>query len=376
MMIKPVVLLTLALAVSLSAGMMHPAEGVAFPGGGNTDQPFPVDMGNMPGNPSTYKGLPLGLRDTGEPVVTPVDGLIGVVCIGMSNGSMECTDFINRLQGGLLPGPINAQVRVVNCAVGSHAIERWNDPAYDAVLWDACIDVKIPAGGLRPDQVRVVWHKAASQFTTDPAGNVLPPYPDPASDYFRFYNSLGVFAQRLQAKLPSVQAVYTSSRSYGGFSTRPPRGEPLSFEEGMALNQWLADYPAAHGVWHGWGGYIWAPDCASGIVNGVCYVRYDFQEDGIHPSASGRAKVSLMLDRRFRQHGWYAPAVACDVNGDAAVDIADVQAVAGAFNQTVPPAPAAYDLHPDGLIDLQDVVLAAQCWLARGAGAGQKSGAN
>jgi hypothetical protein len=61
----------------------------------------------------------------------------------------------------------------------------------------------------------------------------------------------------------------------------------------------------------------------------------------------------------------YLKNVQCDVNQSTGVDIVDVQLVAGAFNQTVPPAPAAYDLLRDNLIDVRDVTLAAQCWVAR-----------
>jgi hypothetical protein len=42
---------------------------------------------------------------------------------------------------------VDAQVVVVDCAVGSHAIERWNDPADDAVLWDACVTTDNPLVG-------------------------------------------------------------------------------------------------------------------------------------------------------------------------------------------------------------------------------------
>ena len=52
----------------------------------------------------------------------------------------------------------------------------------------------------------------------------------------------------------------------------------------------------------------------------------------------------------------------CLVNGDPFVDIVDVQLVAGAFGEDVPPAPLAYDLMQDGHIDAQDIMLAAQCW--------------
>ena len=55
----------------------------------------------------------------------------------------------------------------------------------------------------------------------------------------------------------------------------------------------------------------------------------------------------------------------CDTNANSQIEIADVQVVAGAFGQTVPPAPARYDLRPDGRIDLWDVTAAAECWLTR-----------
>jgi hypothetical protein len=55
----------------------------------------------------------------------------------------------------------------------------------------------------------------------------------------------------------------------------------------------------------------------------------------------------------------------CDTNSSGQVNIADVQVVAGAFGQTVPPAPASYDLRPDGQIDLWDITAASECWLAR-----------
>ena len=121
---------------------------------------------------------------------------------------------------------------------------------------DACIDQKIPNAGLRPDQVRVIYHKAADQFTTGPGGQPLPTYPARDSDYFAFYANLDVFAQRAATMFPSVQAIYTTSRMYGGFTNNPARGEPLSYEEGHALNTWLEDNPSVANVWQGWGPYI------------------------------------------------------------------------------------------------------------------------
>jgi hypothetical protein len=283
------------------------APPTGLPPGQDTAQPFPIDRGDDgPRTPGSYKGLPLRLVDNGTPAVTAVDGVIGLVCVGMSNASQECGMYVARLRGGW-SGEVNPQVRVVNCAVGGHAIERWNDPEYDAVLWDDCIARRLPAAGIHPGQVRVLYHKAANQFTTRPDGGVLPQYPASGSDYDAFVANLTRFAQRVPQKFPSVQAVYTTSRSYGGWAPHAGRGEPLSYEEGHALNSWLRQNAAVAGVWHGWGPYIWAPECATGVTNatGMCYNRADYMSDGVHPTPAGELRIAAAIHARFRQFAWY-----------------------------------------------------------------------
>jgi len=306
MTLRLAVLVALALAAGCSdPGGAGPDDGA--PPGGDTSAPFPIDRGDDGAStPGTYKGLPLRLVDNGAPTVTPVDGVVGVVCVGMSNANQECGAFIQSVRGPWA-AEVSAQVRVVNCAVGGHAVERWIDPAYDATLWDDCVSRKLGQSGVRADQVRVLWHKAANQFTTGPGGVALPAYPDPAADYFAFHRNLTAFAARVRSELPSVQAVYTSSRSYGGFAPNPGRGEPLSYEEGHALNAWIAEHPAVDGVWYGWGPYLWAPSCASGVTNGsgTCYDRSDYVDDGVHPSDAGRAKIARLLHERFKREAWY-----------------------------------------------------------------------
>lgn len=266
--------------------------------------PVPIDL-NL-GAPAGYKGLPLMLVDNGTPSVGVVDGIVGIVCVGMSNSSQECGDYQMRVAGEFA-GQIAPVVRVVNCAVGGHAIERWIDPAFDDVLWDACLTQRLPQAGVRLDQVRVVWHKAANQFTTGPGGAPLPTYPASGSDFEAFVQNLDAFAVRVRGKFPALRAVYTSSRSYGGFSNNSGRGEPLSYEEGHALNQWLRTHALVDGVWYGWGPYLWAPDCATGGTNGggICYVRGDYVEDGVHPGPGARQKVSALLHARLLREAWY-----------------------------------------------------------------------
>jgi hypothetical protein len=300
--------LIITLGLACGGGPASPLPEEQPPGDENS-VPFPIDRGgDGEENRGTYKGLRLRLTDNGEPTVSAVDGLIGVVCVGMSNASQECTRFIGQVAGTWF-AEVNRAVRIVNCAVGGHAIERWIDPAYDAVLWDDCIGRRLAMAGLRLDQVRVIYHKAANQFTTAPGGAPLPTYPEPGSDFEAFFAHLTDFAARVPQKFPSVQAVYTSSRSYGGFAGTPARGEPLSYEEGHALNQWLGQHPRVGGVWYGWGPYLWAGECGAGPSNGsgVCYQRADYVEDGVHPSTAGQLKISGLIHSRFRQHRWYRP---------------------------------------------------------------------
>jgi hypothetical protein len=273
----------------------------------DTSQPVPLDvLAGVGDTPTTYKGLPLALVDNGSPTVTPVDGIVGVVCVGMSNGHQECADFQSRVAGEYASA-VQSGVRVVNCAVGGHAVERWMDPLFDDDLWDRCVGHRLPQAGVRLDQVRVIWHKAANQFTTLSGGAPMPLYPASDSDYAAFVANLTAFSARVRDFFPAVQAVYSSSRSYGGFTSNPARGEPLSYEEGHALNTWLATHGTVDGVWYGWGPYLWAPPCSAGAANGsgICYEREDYRADGTHPESGGLAKVSAMLHARFLEEAWY-----------------------------------------------------------------------
>lgn len=307
------VLRTIPLAALLVAACQGaPSESATTPAAvpRDTAAPYPIHAPAGGGGPATYKQLPLRLTLRAGPTVTPVSGVIGVVCVGMSNANQECARLIAATDAG---GPWAAEkapnVRLVNCAVGSHAIERWIDPAFDAVLWRDCVDRKLAARGVRVEQVRVVLHKAANQFGLGPNGTPLPLYPAAGSNFLALERHLDAFAARVRTVFPAVQAVYTSSRSYGGYTPRSDRGEPQSYEEGHALNRWLADHAAVDGVWHGWWGYLWAPDCGTGVRNGsgVCYERTDFVDDAVHPSAAGEIKIARIQHDRLRQEAWYRP---------------------------------------------------------------------
>jgi hypothetical protein len=272
---------------------------------GDVTTPYPIARAEgVTSAPLSYYGLPLTLANNGEPAVTAVDGVIGVVCVGMSNARQECEAFKRRVANEW-SAAVAPQVRVVNCAVGGHAIERWISPDFDLVLWRDCIDRMLPAAGVRLDQVRVLHHKAANQNTTE-NGMVVPTMPAANSDMVRLQEHLDRFADRVPSWFPNVQAVYTTTRSYGGYAP-VHRGEPLSYESGHGVNAWLARNRTRGNVWYGWGAYLWAPDCATGITaaGGLCYVRSDFVADGVHPSDAGEIKTSTRMHERFLQHAWY-----------------------------------------------------------------------
>lgn len=244
-----------------------------------------------------YHGLAGGLVDNGAPVVTPSNGRIVIVAISMSNGFLEFQRFI-ELYGG--HPEVAPQIGLVNCAKGGHALERWL--AMES-LWEEC-EQRIRAAGFEPDQVRVVWAKNANQF---PSGHTLP---DAAADYYDLVQNIAALSQRIGEEFPSVQAVFHSSRIYGGYvpaQNQAMRGEPLNYEGGLAINavierQKRGELPGA--PWIGWGPYLWsAGEEPNG--SGLAWLPGDYAADAVHPGPTGRTKVADALHRHFLRFAWY-----------------------------------------------------------------------
>ncbi len=141
----------------------------------------------------TNKGLATTLHQNKFTFHEPEERF-ALVCIGMSNAKQECDTF-QRVLAGPLRDKVNPNLVVVNCAQGGHAIERWNDPSYEEILWGECIE-KILETDLAPRDVKLVWHKAMTQFTVDENNDLLPEYPDPKSNYFKLIGELDIFAQK------------------------------------------------------------------------------------------------------------------------------------------------------------------------------------
>jgi len=247
-----------------------------------------------------YFGLRGGLVDNGVPTVTATNGRIVVIAISMSNGNLEFGRFIDLYAND---PEVSEAVALVNCARGGNALERWLEKQS---LWDDCKD-KVVAAGFTLDQIKVVWAKDADQFTDH--GRTLP---DPAADYFDLVTNISGLSERIGEEFPSVQAVFHSSRIYAGYvspARQAARGEPISYEGGLAVNAAIERWKAGElpdAPWIGWGPYLWA-NATTPNASGLVWLPEDFRDGGVdpHPSDAGQTKVADALHAFFMRFDWY-----------------------------------------------------------------------
>ena len=284
------------LATLFLAGCSTPVEGDN--GDGDEEQPLtaPVALDRMTPQ-QTWHGLHGGLVDNGEPTVTPVNGRIVIIAVSMSNGFREFNRFI-ALYGG--HADVEPEIGLVNCAQGGFALEAWL--SMDA-LWAECVE-RVTNAGFQPEQVRVVWAKNAH---FEPSGFTLP---HAEADYHDLVESIAALSRRIGDELPSVQAIFHSSRIYGGYvapALVASRGEPVSYEGGFAINAVIGMQKNGElddAPWVGWGPYLWA-DGDEPNGSGIVWLPSDFDSDLFHPAASGQTKVADALHEHFMHFDWY-----------------------------------------------------------------------
>ena len=283
-----------ALACGEGGGTIAPPD----PGPGPSDGSLVALDLMAPGG--TYHGLDGGLAENGVPTVTPSDGRIVIIAISMSNGRLEFDRYVELYDGH---AEVDPGIGLVNCARGGNALESWLSKQS---LWDDCKEA-VQAAGFALDQIRVVWAKNANQFTSG-----VPTLPDPAADYHDLVENISALSERIGEEFPSVQAIFHTSRIYGGYveeARQAARGEPISYEGGYAINavieRWRRGYlPGA--PWIGWGPYLWA-NATSPNASGISWTPDDFRDGGDdpHPSDQGQTKVADALHAFFLQFDWY-----------------------------------------------------------------------
>lgn len=138
----------MALAVVATLLIVGPAPVAAF--GGNCEA---ASIGQVPlsdtGDLYTSGNTMPAAHAAAAPVITPVDGVVGVVSLGMSKAREEWAAFVEMAAAR---DDLDPAIHFANGAVSGHTIAMWADPANDA--WDSSVGF-ITSGGVRLDQC--VW---------------------------------------------------------------------------------------------------------------------------------------------------------------------------------------------------------------------------
>lgn len=264
---------------------------------------------------SAYQGEPGGLYAGGENAPPPAhleaglaqarrivpldaagrpaaDGKIVMISVGMSNTTMKFQTFQKTAAAD---GRLNPRLVLVDGAQGGQV--AWITANPKMPYWEV-VDQRLAAAGVTRSQVQAAWVLQANPGPTRP-------FPAEARELqANLVDTLHV----MQERFPNLRIAYLSSRTYGGYATSPLNPEPFAYESGLSVKWLIADqiagqpelnHDSARGPvrapWVAWGPYLWA-DGIKANQDGLSYVREDYTEqDGTHPSPSGRAKVAARL---------------------------------------------------------------------------------
>jgi hypothetical protein len=286
--------------------------------------------------PGTYQGMQGGLYPGGAnerppahdnagqaiaAAVTPINGRIVLISIGMSNTTQEFSRFVPLAMN--YPGR-NPALRVVDCAQGGQTAPIVANP--NSPYWNT-VRQRLQQAGVDSTQVRAVWLKEAMAHPT----LAFP------ADATELQGYLRAIAMLLEDKFPNLDLVYLSSRIYAGYATGVSQlnPEPYAYQSGFSV-KWVIEAqiggldpglnydPQAGPVeapWLSWGPYLWA----DGLVprsDGLIWECADFQTDGTHPSESGRAKVAAQLLEFFTSDVTTTPWFLAPATGVPALDLA------------------------------------------------------
>ena len=280
----------------LGSGRYKGEQGGLYPGGVND-------------TPAAHRAAGLRIAGTVEPLdgdgKRSKDGKVALLSIGFSNPNIEFIAFKAAADAYAGRSP---SLLVINGCVGGQAAQTIADPA--ANYWKI-VDQRIREAGATANQVQAIWMK---QVIPGVAGD-FPEFPRRLQGYIE--QSLRI----ARTRFPNLKLAYLASRAYGGYTETGGSPEPLAYETGFAVKWVVADqiegkaemnYDPAKGEarapWVAWGPYLWS-DGAKGRADGLVYTRADYREDGLHPSASGTAKVVKLLMDFFETdpttRGWF-----------------------------------------------------------------------
>jgi hypothetical protein len=257
---------------------------------------------------------PLNLEGNPDP-----NGKIVLLSIGMSNTMMEfCGEWVvyTKCESYSFIGKArtdaaidHSDLVIVNGARGAQIARRWDSP--DEANYDRTRDGFLNSQGFSEQQVQVIWLKVVDFLQG------LPPLPSENAHAYDLMTTMGNIVRALKVRYPNLQQVFLSSRTYGGYATHDLSPEPYAYETGFAV-KWLIeaqiqqmengqidprvgdlDYNTV-APWLAWGPYLWT-NGTEPRSDGLTWQPEDVnEEDGTHPSISGREKVANLLLEFFK----------------------------------------------------------------------------
>jgi hypothetical protein len=267
----------------LGKGAYKGEQGGLYPGGENTPPPAHLRAGQQ----QARRIVPLDAAGRAS-----ADGKVVMISVGMSNTTMKFQTFQKMAAEDR---SLNPKLVLVDGAQGGQV--AWITANPKMPFWEV-VDSRLEAAGVTRNQVQAAWILQANPGPTRP-------FPAEAKELqANLVDTLHVMRERF----PNLRIAYLSSRTYGGYATSPLNPEPFAYESGFSVKWLIADqiagkldlnYDSAKGPvrapWVAWGPYVWA-DGVKANKNGLSYVREDHtDQDGTHPSPSGRAKVAARL---------------------------------------------------------------------------------
>jgi hypothetical protein len=268
----------------LGLGTYQGYTGGLYPEGANSP---PLDYKWM-GRARAARIVPLNAA--GKP--DPANGRIVLLSIGMSNTTQEFSTFKQLADTDPQKNP---RLTIVDGAVGGQDANTIRNP--NASYW-ITVTQRLTNAGVTPNQVEAVWLKEAIAGENRPFPN----------DALGLRDALRDIVGILESRFPNLQIVYLASRIYAGYASTALNPEPYAYQSGFAV-KWLIEERIVgdgSGAWLAWGPYLWA-DGLKGRKDGLIWQCSDFQQDGTHPSASGRAKVANLLLAFFKMNESAAP---------------------------------------------------------------------
>lgn len=228
--------------------------------------------------------------------VTPLNGKIVLMSLGMSNTTQEFSRFVQIANQDKSKNP---QLVIVDAAQGGRAADDWTDPkqpTYDQA------EKRLAAAGVTPAQVQVLWIKQARKG------------PSTLGDFPKHAQALEADLKQIvlasKQRYPNLKLIYLSSRTYAGYATTPLNPEPYAYESAFSV-QWLIrkqidgkdpDLAYDQSPILLWGPYLWTDGTKGRELDSLTWQKEDTANDGTHPSNSGREKVANQLLEFFKSN--------------------------------------------------------------------------